>query len=174
MQELFELVMESAPAALGFFAVALVIALVLRAVLKKRFSILWTVIGCAYLGFLLAGTLRPESVQELFVWEKPWQWGIDFQLDLSEGVSSLHGLFNIALFVPWGVIGMIMGKKLIVALPCVLTCALMTVFIEKYQLFHRRSFDAGDIVTNLLGCVAGIVMMLPAVIYWQTKKSAAE
>ena len=168
------MVKESAPAALGFFAAALVIALALRAVLRKKFSILWTVIGCAYLGFLLAGTLRPQSIRELFAWEKPWQWGIDFQLDLGESVSSLHGLFNIVLFVPWGMMGMMIGKKLLASLPCVLTCALMTVFIETYQLFHRRFFDAGDILTNLLGCAAGIVMMLPMVIYWQTKKSTAE
>lgn len=165
MQELIELIVESMPAALGFAAVILIAVLMLRAVLRKKFSILWAVVGCAYLGFLLAGTLRPERVQELFLWEKPWQWDVTFQLDLSEDISSLHGLFNVALFVPWGLLGMLIIKSRFAAPLCFLSCGAMTLFIETYQLFHRRSFDLGDVATNMIGCAVGIVLVLPILLY---------
>ncbi|MBQ8556676.1 MAG: VanZ family protein [Clostridia bacterium] len=171
MADLMELIKESIPFALGFTVIILLIAFLLfRLLLQKRIPIFWTVAGCVYLGFLLAGTLRPGSIQELVEWTDPRFMNITYQLDIGDSVSSLHGLFNIALFLPWGIIGMIMGRKPFSALPCLLSSVLMAFFIETYQLFHWRSFDFGDIVTNILGCAIGIIIMLPFTLYRHMKQ----
>lgn len=170
MTELIELITESLPAAIGFAVVCFLIGVILKTVLKKQLSIAWLTICSLYIGFLLAGTLRPESVKELFHWENEWVMDVSWQLSLHEGISSLHGLFNIALFVPWGFLGMLVIKSRFAAPCCLLSCVAVTFFIETYQLFHRRSFDFGDIVTNLIGCIVGIVFALPIVICQKKRK----
>ena len=159
--ELLALIVDSTPFALLFAAAAFALCLIVMLIRRRRFSVLLTVCACLYLGFLLAGTLRPESMAELVEWRTPDVWNVTLQLPMGDGVSSLHGLFNMALFVPWGVLGMLIGRRPLTAIPCVLFALLMTLLIEIYQLFHLRAFDLGDVVANLLGCLLGVIIMLP-------------
>lgn len=165
-----ELIIDSAPFALGFATLLfLLLFLIRKCLMKKPFPFFLSVIGCVYLGFLLSGTLRPSHVEELFAWRQPMHMDVGFQLSVGQGTSSLHALFNVALFIPWGFLGMTASKKLRSALSCLFSSVLMTFFIETYQLYHMRSFDFGDIVTNILGCAIGILLALPLVLHGRTR-----
>ena len=157
MRDIMELALDYAPFAL-ICAIVLMLLFLLggNLLLRRRIPLWWIVLTSAYVSLLFAGTLRVGSLRELLHWEKPSFWDIGYQFSFSA-----HDLYNVALFVPWGVLGMARAKKLATPVICLATGAMASLFIETYQLFHLRSFDLGDVMTNIAGCAIGILLMIP-------------
>ena len=160
VRDMIDLAKEYAPFALSC-AVGLMLIWILcgNLLMKKQFPIWWIVITSTYVGFLLAGTLRIGSFRELIEWHKPMFWDIGAQFTFSA-----HDLYNVALFIPWGILGMMRAKKPLTPLICLVSGVMMSLFIETFQLYHMRTFDLGDMITNTAGCVLGILVMLPLMI----------
>ena len=157
MSDIMELALDYAPFAL-LCAIVLMLLFLLggNLLLRKCIPLWWIVLTSAYAGLLFAGTLRVGSLRELFRWEKPFFWDIGYQFSLNA-----HDLYNVALFIPWGALGMMRAKEVSTSIICLATGAMASIFIETYQLFHLRSFDLGDVMTNIAGCTIGILIMIP-------------
>ncbi|MBQ9265347.1 MAG: VanZ family protein [Clostridia bacterium] len=160
MSDIIDLALEYAP-----FALVCTIVLVLLFILcgnllmKKRVPIWWILLTSAYVGLLFAGTLRIVSFRELIEWHEPEFWDIGSQFSFSA-----HDVYNVALFLPWGILGTIRAKKISSLFICLASGVMASVFIETFQLYHMRSFDLGDIMTNTVGCILGILVTMPFIV----------
>ena len=68
---------------------------------------------------------------------------------------------NVALFMPWGFLGMCYQRKFGAGFLVLLSGMLMSLFIEFFQVCHGMVFDLGDVLTNSIGTAAGCVLGLP-------------
>ena len=131
------------------------------------------------MGFLLHGTIvgRVDRLRDFLEWEPPdfgsvwWQ----FELGARTIVTAKHAVLNIALFVPWGFLGMCYQRKFGAGFLVLLSGILMSGFIEFFQVCHGMVFDLGDVLTNSIGTAAGCVAGLPVMfvnmwIYSRRKK----
>ena len=160
MSDIIDLALNYAPfALLCALALMLLFLLIGNLLLKRRYPLWWIVLTSAYVGLMFAGTLRVDSLRELLHWEKPAFWDISHQFSFSA-----HDWYNVALFLPWGVLGTMRAKKRLTPVLCLITGAMASLFIETYQLFHLRSFDLGDVITNTAGCAIGILITIPFVL----------
>ena len=160
MRDIIDLALEFAPFAISC-AIALMLLFILcgNLLMKKRFPIWWILLTSAYMGLLFAGTLRIERFRELIEWRRPMFWDIGFQISFRA-----HDMYNVALFLPWGILGMTRAKKTSAPFICLASGVAASAFIETFQLYHMGSFDLGDILTNTAGCVLGILVMIPFMI----------
>ena len=160
MSDIIELAAEYAPFALSCAMVLILLFLLCgNLLMKKRYPIWWMVITSVYVGFLFAGTLRIGSFREIIEWHEPMFWDIGAQFSFSA-----HDMYNVGLFVPWGILGMMQAKKPLTPLICLASGVMASFFIETFQLYHMGSFDMGDIMTNTAGCILGILVMVPLMI----------
>lgn len=157
MSDIIDLAIEYVPFALSC-AIALMSLFILcgNLLMKKRFPIWWIILTSVYISLLFAGTLRIGSFRELIKWHEPEFWDIGSQFSFSA-----HDMYNVALFLPWGILGMMQAKKLSAPFICLAGGVMASVFIETFQLYHMGSFDLGDIMTNTAGCMLGILVMVP-------------
>lgn len=185
MQDLFEMIREAAPFALVFGAAGGIAAWIILSIIRRRMAPLPLILVSAlYMGFLLHGTVvnRIDSLDEFLRWELPdfssvW-W--NFELGARTRMTATHAVLNVALFVPWGFLGMCYQRKFGAGFLVLLSGMLMSAGIEFFQITHGMSFDLGDVLTNSIGtaagCVAGIpVMLLNGWIYsrWKRRGSRA-
>ena len=144
MRDIIDLALEYAPFALSCaFILLFLFVLCGNLLMKKRFPIWWIVLTSVYVGLLFAGTLRIGSFRELIEWHEP-----EFRDIGSQFSFSAHDMYNVALFLPWGILGMMRAKKLSAPFLCLASGVMASVFIETFQLYHMGSFDLGDILTN--------------------------
>lgn len=172
MAGLIEMVIEALPFAVGFCAVLTIVSCIIGYCFRRK-PMLWKVlIATLYLGFLLYGTIigRIDNLSELWKWEIPFSFQIQYQLNLNDTTSTLHALFNVALFIPWGICGMFFCKRIYEGLAVILSGCLMSAFIECFQVFHGMSFDAGDFVANTAGCIVGVLLAVPFFFLSQTHR----
>lgn len=180
MQDLIRMIREAAPFACVFGAVGGVVAWIALSIIRRRMAPLPLVLVSAlYMGFLLHGTVvnRIDSWEELLRWELPdfssvW-W--NFELGARTRTTAAHAVLNVALFVPWGFLGMCYQRKAGAGFLVLLSGMLMSVCIEFFQITHGMSFDLGDVLTNSIGtaagCVAGIpVMLINGLIYSRRRR----
>ena len=167
MQELIRLIEEATPFALKFMVAGGLIRWVGLSVIRRRLAPLPLVLMTAlYLGYLMHGTVvnRIQSWEHLMTWNLPdfdsvW-W--NFELGARTRTTAVHAVFNVALFVPWGCLGMCYQRKVSMGFVVLLTGMLMSVCIEFFQITHGMAFDLGDVLTNSIGTAAGCVVGLPA------------
>ena len=166
MRELINMIEEAAPFAFLFGAVGGLITWIVLSLIRKRFAPLPLILVSAlYLGFLLHGTIvgRVDRLRDFLEWELPdfhsvwWQ----FELGARTVLTAKHAVFNIALFVPWGFLGMCYQRKIGAGFLVLLSGMLMSGFIEFFQVCHGMVFDLGDVLTNSIGTATGCVAGLP-------------
>lgn len=169
MQDLILMIEEAAPFALVFGAVGGLIGFITLSLIRRRFAPLPLIlISALYMGFLLHGTIvgRVDRLRDFLEWELPdfgsvwWQ----FELGARTIVTAKHAVLNIALFVPWGFLGMCYQRKFGAGFLVLLSGILMSGFIEFFQVCHGMVFDLGDVLTNSIGTAAGCVAGLPVML----------
>lgn len=172
MAGLIEMLFDALPFAMGFCLAATIVSYILAYCFRRKPALWKVLITTLYVGFLLHGTIigRIDSLSELWQWEKPSTFDISYQISLNDAASALHALFNVALFIPWGICGMLFCKRIFGGLAVILSGCLMSVFIECFQVFHRMSFDAGDFVANAVGCIVGVLLSLPFFVLSQRRR----
>ena len=123
-------------------------------------------LSALYMGFLLHGTVvsRLDSWEELLRWrlsdfDTVW-W--NFELGARTELTAMHAVFNVALFVPWGLLGMCYQRKAGTGILVLLSGMAMSAGIEFFQVCHGLSFDLGDLLTNSVGTAIGCIAGLPA------------
>ena len=163
MAPLIEMVIDALPFAMGFCVIATIVSYILGFCFRRKPTLWKVLLTTLYVGFLLHGTIisRIDSLSQLWQWEMPSTFDIAYQMNLNDAASMLHGLFNVALFIPWGICGMLFCKRISGGLAVILSGCLMSAFIECFQVFHSMSFDAGDFVANTAGCIVGVLFALP-------------
>ena len=169
MQELVNMMNEAAPFAIVFGAVGGLIAWITLSLIRKRIAPLPLIlVSAVYMGFLLHGTIvgRVDRLREFLEWELPdfgsvwWQ----FELGARTRMTAKHAVLNVALFVPWGFLGMCYQRKFGAGFFVLLSGILMSLFIEFFQVCHGMVFDLGDVLTNTVGTAAGCVAGLPVML----------
>ncbi|NLO86355.1 MAG: VanZ family protein [Clostridiales bacterium] len=162
MIELIELAIDALPFAMAFCVVATIVSYIIGYCFGRRPTLWKVLIATLYLGCLLYGTIidRIADWSELWIWEMPHSFDMGFQLTLNDANSAIHGLFNIALFIPWGICGIFFCKRIYGGLVVILSGCLMSGFIEIFQVFHGMSFDGSDFVLNTIGCIIGVLLAL--------------
>jgi len=169
MQDLMTMIEAAAPFACVFGAVGGLIAWITLSLIRRRIAPLPLVlISALYVGFLLHGTIvsRVDRLRDFLEWEMPdfstvwWQ----FELGARTLVTAKHAVANIALFVPWGFLGMCYQRKFGAGFLVLLSGILMSGFIEFFQVCHGLVFDLGDVLTNSIGTAAGGVAGLPVML----------
>lgn len=167
MQDLMTMIEAAAPFACAFGAVGGLIAWITLSLIRRRIApLLLILISALYVGFLLHGTIvgRVDRLRDFLVWNLPdfdsvwWQ----FELGARTRLTATHAVFNIALFMPWGLLGMFYQRKVGAGFLVLLSGVLMSVMIEFFQVCHGMVFDLGDVLTNSMGTAAGCVVGLPA------------
>lgn len=167
MRELIRMIEEATPFALKFMAAGGIAMWVMLSIIRRRPAPPLLVFATAlYLGYLMHGTVvnRIQSWEHLMTWNLPdfdsvW-W--NFELGARTRTTAVHAVFNVALFVPWGVLGMCYQRKVGAGFLVLLSGMLMSVFIEFFQITHGMAFDLGDVLTNSIGTAAGCIAGLPA------------
>lgn len=99
------------------------------------------------------------NFRELIEWHEPEFLDIGSQFS-----SSACDAYNVALFLTSGILGTIRAKKISTLFVCMASGVMASDFIETFQLYHLRSFDLGDIMTITVGCILGILVMMPLVV----------
>ncbi len=169
MQDLMTMIKAAAPFACAFGAVGGLIAWITLSLIRKKFAPLPLILLSAlYMGFLLHGTIvgRVDRLRDFLQWELPdfdsvwWQ----FELGARTIVTAKHAVANIALFVPWGFLGMCYQRKFGAGFLVLLSGIMMSLFIEFFQVCHGMVFDLGDVLTNTVGTAAGCVAGLPVML----------
>ena len=169
MQELMNMMREAAPFALMFGAVGGLIAWITLSLIRKRIAPLPLIfVSAVYMGFLLHGTIvgRVDRLREFLEWELPdfdsvwWQ----FELGARTRLTAKHAVLNVALFIPWGFLGMCYQRKFPAGFLVLMSGVLMSLFIEFFQVCHGMVFDLGDVLTNSIGTAAGCVIGLPVML----------
>ncbi len=176
MQTLDKMIYAAAPFAVRFMLLAGGLAWIVMRLIRKRWTpILLTLASALYIGFLLHGTCisRMDGWRDFFRFQLPdfntvW-W--EFELAAHTDMTNLHAMYNVALFVPWGFLGMCWQRSGWTIGLVLLSGILMSVSIEFFQVTHGLVFDMGDVLTNsvgtLLGCIAGLpVTGINALIYY--------
>ena len=170
MQDLMQMIEAAAPFALKFMTIFGSAAWVLLSIVRRRLAPLPLALASAlYLGFLLHGTVvsRLDEWSDLFRWQMPdfdsvW-W--NFELGARTRLTAMHAVFNVALFVPFGMIGMCWQRKAGMGF-IVLLCGMLTsAGIEFFQVTHGMAFDLGDVLTNSIGTAVGCIAGLPATLF---------
>ena len=169
MESLLKMIEEAAPFACAFGVVGGLIAWITLSLIRRRFAPLPLIlISALYAGFLLHGTIvsRVDRLRDFLEWELPdfdtvwWQ----FELGARTIVTAQHAVANIALFVPWGFLGMCYQRKIGAGFLVLLSGMLMSVLIEFFQVCHGLVFDLGDVLTNSIGTATGCVIGLPVLL----------
>ena len=167
MRELLEIIREAAPFAVRFMLVGGSVLWIASCLRRRRMGpVILAFATALYLGFLLHGTCvnRVSSWREFFVVERTnWNVRWNFELAARTRYSAAHALFNVALFVPWGLLGMCWQKRPWMGFLVLLSGILMSFAAETFQLCHDMTPDLGDVLTNSIGTAAGCVLGLPAV-----------
>ncbi len=166
MQDLIHMIREAAPFAVSFMLVGGLGMWLLVSIMRRRLAFLPLYLaGALYVGFLLHGTVvsRLKSWEELLFWELPdfskvW-W--NFELGARTQITAMHAVLNMALFVPWGFLGMCGQRKAGNGFFVLISGILMSAGIEFFQVCHGMVFDLGDLLTNSLGTAAGCVAGIP-------------
>lgn len=166
MQDLMNMIREAAPFACAFCIVGGLTAWITLSLIRRRFAPLPLILLSAlYVGFLLHGTIvgRVDRLREFLEWDLPdfdsvwWQ----FELGARTIMTAKHAVLNVALFMPWGFLGMCYQRKFGAGFLVLLSGVLMSLFIEFFQVCHGMVFDLGDVLTNSIGTAAGCVIGLP-------------
>lgn len=168
MADMIQMIIQALPFALVFCVTASCASILFRKIIHQRQNIVLTIVTTAYIGLLLYGTIiaRLDRLNDFWRWETPDRSEFGYQLDIHDGASLRHGLFNVALFIPWGICWMLHVRRSLATVVLVLFCGcLMSLFIEVFQVFHRMSFDLGDFVMNLFGTIIGIIVTFPVTSY---------
>ena len=184
MQDLLRMIEAATPFALKFMTIFGSAAWIGLSLIRRRFAPLPLVLVSAlYVGFLLHGTVvsRLDGWSDLLRWQLPdfrtiW-W--NFELGARTQMTAIHAVFNVALFVPWGFLGMCWQKNCWMGFLVLLSGFLMSVAIEFFQITHGLVFDLGDVVTNTVGTAAGCIAGLPVTlingwIYKRKKRRKAQ
>ena len=167
MQDLLRMIEAATPFALKFMTIFGSAAWIGLSLIRRRFAPLPLVLVSAlYVGFLLHGTVvsRLDGWSDLLRWQLPdfrtvW-W--NFELGARTQMTAIHAVFNIALFVPWGFLGMCYQRKVGAGFLVLLSGMAMSAGIEFFQVCHGMNFDLGDLLTNSIGTAAGCIAGLPA------------
>ena len=180
MQSLEGMIRSAAPFAFRFMLIAGGAAWVVLMLIRRRWtSVLLTLVSALYMGFLLHGTCvgRMDGWRDFFRVQLPdfdtvW-W--EFELAAHTDLTNMHAMYNVALFIPWGFLGMCWQRRGWVMGPVLLGGIVMSVFIEFFQVTHGMVFDMGDVLTNsvgaLIGCIAGLpVTGMNALVYHISRK----
>ena len=169
MQELMNMIREAAPFAFVFGAVGGLIAWITLSLIRRRCAPLPLIlISALYMGFLLHGTIvgRVDRLREFLEWEMPdfhsvwWQ----FELGARTKMTAKHAVLNVALFLPWGFLGMCYQRKFGAGVLVLISGMLMSLLIEFFQVCHGMVFDLGDVLTNSIGTAAGCAIGLPVML----------
>lgn len=169
MSDLIRMIREAAPFALAFGAAGGILAWIVLSLIRRRLApLLLTLASAVYLGFLLHGTCvnRMDGLADFLQWELPdfdtvW-W--NFELGARTRMTAVHAVLNVALFVPWGFLGMCYQRTWGSGFLVLLSGMLMSVCIEFFQVTHGMSFDLGDVLTNSIGTAAGCVVGMPVML----------
>ncbi len=176
MQSLEMMIRDAVPFAFRFMLLAGGAAWVMLMLIRRRWTSILLTLTCAlYMGFLLHGTCvsRMDGWRDFFRFNLPdfgsvW-W--EFELAAHTDLTNMHAMYNVALFVPWGFLGMCWQRRGWVMGLVLLSGILMSVSIEFFQVTHGLVFDMGDVLTNsvgtLIGCFAGLpITGINALIYY--------
>lgn len=121
---------------------------------KARISILPGTLYVTYLAVIMAITF--------FSRESGSRQGLDLEFLATWGINDRNNAFvieNILLFVPYGVLCPVAFRRLRKFWRCLLTGALTSLLVESLQLLTGRGyFQLDDILTNILGTVAGYLL----------------
>ncbi len=170
MRDMINMIREAAPFAAVFaLAGGGIAGIIISAVRRRRASILLTLMSALYIGFLLHGTVvgRLSSWSDLLEWRLPdfstvwWQ----FELGARTHTTAVHAVLNMALFVPWGLLGMCWQRRPGAGFIVLLSGVLMSAGIEFFQVTHGMVFDLGDVLTNSIGTAAGCIAGIPALLF---------
>ncbi len=137
---------------------------------------LWKYLLVVYLAALVLGTFSPftfvSTSEALAAKVQGIKW-IPFRDPRTGGLHSpLDTVGNIALFVPFGVLGVLALRgardRHNALLPVVVSGFSISLFIEALQLFTiTRVTNVTDVITNTIGCALGAL----AVAWWQRRKN---
>ena len=88
--------------------------------------------------------------------------GLDLEFLSTWGINDRNNAFvveNVLLFVPYGILCPMAFRPVRKFWSCLLAGSLTSLFVESLQLFSRRGyFQIDDILTNILGTVAGYLL----------------
>ena len=169
MSSLIEMIKEAAPFALTFGLIGGAAAWIALSLIRRRLAPLPLIlVSAVYIGFLLHGTVvgRMDGLEDFLRWELPdfnsvW-W--NFELGARTRMTAIHAVMNVALFVPWGFLGMCYQRKLGAGFLVLRSGTLMSAAIEFFQVCHGLVFDLGDVLTNSIGTATGCVIGLPVLL----------
>lgn len=126
---------------------------------KDRIPIVPGTLFFTYLAVILAITF--------FSRESGSRQGLDLEFLATWGINDRNNAFvieNILLFVPYGILCPVAFRRLRKFWRCLLTGALTSLLVESLQLLTGRGyFQLDDILTNVLGTVAGYLLYFIAV-----------
>ncbi len=165
--DLLRMIQAATPFAVGFMMVfGGGLWLIVKRFWGRQASLLLYLICALYVGYLMHGTVvsRMSCWKELFEWEITAWSGCAFLRD-TDRTWILHALFNVALFVPWGFLGMCGQKRIRYTFPVFASGILMSAAIECFQGFHGMIFDLGDLMSNSIGTAVGCLAGVPVTLF---------
>lgn len=171
-------------------AIAFFLAVILNIVLKKNSKklgrkILWhhSLFGYLFLLYLIIILAEIVGVPSLFEWKISLKLGQPIfhtdNMNLIPFKDSLDttSIFNIILFIPFGVLLPTLWNKYRKLLPAFCYGFIFSLIIEVSQLFTRnRTCDINDLIFNTLGAVFGWMLFngLRKILYKLADKTSAD